>query len=104
MVIQETLPNILQSILNLLQVTTLTIKLGEQITATAKSTGGAGNYTYAVYYKQKAQTKWTTKQDFNENSVVSVKPAKATDYDICIKVKEKDGTIAKKYFNVTVTK
>ncbi|MBQ5564470.1 MAG: hypothetical protein IIT39_13945 [Clostridia bacterium] len=36
------------------------------------ATGGAGDYTYAVFYKQKAQTKWTTKQDFNENSVVSI--------------------------------
>ena len=80
------------------------IKKGNTVTLNGSATGGAGNYTYAVYYKQKAQTKWTTKQDFDENSVVSVKPAKATDYDICIKVKEKDGTIAKKYFNVTVTK
>lgn len=30
--------------------------------------------------------------------------AQATDYDICIKVKDKDGTISKKYFTVTVTK
>ena len=40
----------------------------------------------------------------NLNAVVSIKPAQATDYDICIKVKDKDGTISKKYFTVTVTK
>ena len=81
-----------------------TIKKGDTVAVNGSATGGAGDYTYAVYYKQKAQTKWTVKQDFNENSDVSVKPAQATDYDICVKVKDKDGTIAKQYFTVTVTK
>ena len=81
-----------------------TIKKGEIVKLNGSATGGIGNYTYAVYYKQKVQTKWTTKQNFNANTVVSIKPAQATDYDICIKVKDKDGTISKKYFTVTVTK
>ena len=80
------------------------IKKGSTVTVNGSATGGVGDYTYAVYYKQKAQTKWTTKQDFNDNADVSIKPAQATDYDICVKVKDKDGTIAKQYFTVTVTK
>ena len=79
------------------------IKKGDTVTVKGSATGGAGDYAYAVFYKQKLQTKWTTKQDFNENTAVSIKPAQATDYDICIKVKDKDDTIAKKYFSVTVT-
>jgi len=81
-----------------------TIKKGDTVTLNGSATGGAGDYTYAVYYKQKAQTKWTTKQNFTANADVSIKPAQATDYDICVKVKDKDGTIVKKYFTVTVTK
>ena len=69
----------------------------------AKATGSTGFYTYAVYYKQKAQTKWTTKQDFKANNTIAVKPAKATTYDICVKVKDDKGTIVKKYFTVNVT-
>ncbi len=74
------------------------------MTVNCSATGGKGDYTYAVLYKQKSQSKWTTKQDFNDNADVSIKPAQATDYDICVKVKDKDGTIVKKYFTVTVTK
>ena len=85
-------------------VSATTIKKGDTVAVNGSATGGAGDYTYAVYYKQKAQTKWTTKQDFNYNADVSIKPAQATDYDICVKVKDKDGTIVKKYFTVTVTK
>lgn len=85
-------------------ISAIEIKKGNTVTVNGSATGGAGDYTYAVFYKQKAQSKWTTKQDFNENSIVSVKPAQATDYDICVKVKDKDGTIVKKYFIVTVTK
>ena len=64
--------------------------------------GGSGGYTYAVFYKQKAQTNWTTKQNFTENSTVTIKPANATTYDVCVKVKDSDGTVAKQYFTVEV--
>ena len=81
-----------------------TIKKGESVTLNGSATGGAGNYTYSVSYKQKSQSKWTMKQDFSENSVISVQPSQVTDYDICIKVQDKAGTVAKQYFTVTVTK
>ena len=78
------------------------ITLGKTITANAKAVGGTGEYTYAFYYKQKVQKKWTTKQNFNANSSVSIKPANATDYDVCVKVKDSTGTIEKKYFDLKV--
>ena len=88
---------------NVSTISAQTINLGSTVTINAKATGSTGFYTYAVYYKQKAQTKWTTKQDFKANNTVSVKPAKATTYDICVKVKDDKGTIVKKYFTVNVT-
>ncbi len=41
---------------------------------------------------------------FAENNIVTVKPASVTAYDICVKVQDKNGTVAKQYFTVTVTK
>ena len=96
--------NVSEKLNNTSTISAAAVRQGASVTLKGSATGGAGNYTYAVYYKQKAQSKWTAKQSFSENSVVSVKPAQATDYDICIKVKDKDGTVAKKYFEVTVTK
>ena len=92
-----------EKLTNTSDISSTEIKKGGTVTVNGSATGGMGNYTYAVFYKQKAQTKWTVKQDFDANSIVSVKPAKATDYDICVKVKDKDGTISKKYFAVNVT-
>ena len=85
-------------------VSSATIKKGGTVAVNGSATGGVGDYTYAIFYKQKAQTKWTTKQNFNDNADVSITPTQVADYDICVKVKDKDGTIVKKYFTVTVTK
>ena len=87
---------------NMSTVSAETINLGESIAVNAKATGSTGFYTYAVYSKQEAQTKWTTIQDFKANNKVTVKPTKATTYDICVKVKDDKGTIDKKYFKVNV--
>ena len=78
------------------------IKLGETVTLTGKATGGIAPYQYQMVYKKVSDTKWTTKQDFKENATVSIKPANAVEYDVCIKVKDTTGTVEKKYFSVTV--
>jgi len=78
------------------------IILGKSVTVTAAAADGMGGYTYSVLYKQAASSKWTTKQDFTSNTSVSIKPTKATSYDVCVKVKDKSGTIVKKYFTVDV--
>jgi len=77
-----------------------TFKLGDEVTVNASAAGGEGNYTYAVFYKRASDTKWTTKQDFAENASVAIKPTKAVDYDVCVKVKDSTGTIVKKYFTL----
>ena len=79
------------------------IKKGSTVTVKCTASGGAGGYTYAVLYKKKSDTKWTVKQNYSANTSVSVKPYLATDYEICVKTKDKDGTIAKKFFAVKVS-
>ena len=80
------------------------INLGSTVTVNAAANGGTGTYTYGVYYKKATSTKWTTAQSYNTNTTVKIKPAAATAYDICVKVKDSNGTIEKKYFTLTVTK
>jgi len=77
-----------------------TFKLGDEVTVNAGAAGGEGGYTYGVFYKRASDTKWTTKQDFAENASVSIKPTKAVEYDVCVKVKDTSGTIVKKYFKL----
>ena len=84
------------------KISAASIAKGQTVTVNCSATGGKAPYTYAVFYKQKAQENWTTKQNFAENSTVTVKPANATTYDVCVKVKDADGTIVKQYFTVEV--
>ena len=79
-----------------------TIIIGNTVTVNASAVAGKGNYTYAVYYKKNSEKKWTVKQDYSENPTVSIKPAKATDYQICVKVKDGSGKVVKKYFDLSV--
>ena len=78
------------------------ISKGETITVNAKASGGSGGYTYAVLYKKKSDKDWTVRQGYKDNDTIIVKPAKDTDYDVCAKVKDSKGTIAKKFFTVKV--
>lgn len=80
------------------------IVLGKNLNVKASATGGMGEYTYAVFYKKTTDKKWTTKQSFKTNASVAITPKVATKYQVCVKVKDSTGTIAKKYFDVEVTK
>ena len=78
------------------------INLGSTLTAKCSASGGKAPYTYAVLLRKTSETVWTSAQDFSSNAAVSMKPLKATDYRVCVKVRDSEGTIAKKYFDVTV--
>ena len=78
------------------------VKLGSYITINASATGGTGDYTYAVWYKQSSASSWTTKQNYSTNATIKIKPASAEKYDISVKVKDSEGTIVKKSFTVNV--
>ena len=95
--------NAAQPLTNNSTLSSLTITKGETITVTASAQGGEGDYLYQVVYKKKTDTKWATAQNFAANNVVTIKPASAVDYDVCVKVKDANGDIVKKFFDVTVT-
>ena len=81
---------------------TTSIKLGDTVQVSCSAKGSTGFYQYAVYYKKTSDTKWTTKQNYSGNYSTSIKPAKATTYDVCVKVKDNLNNEAKKYFILTV--
>ena len=81
-----------------------TIKKGSSVTVNCNSEGGMGNTQYAVFYKQKAQTRWTCAQNYKENKIINITPKAAVAYDIRIKAKDKSGTIKNKDFTLSVTR
>lgn len=78
------------------------IYLGDTVTVNARASGGAGGNTYAVLYKKSSDSSWSVKQFYNTNTAVDIKPAKDVDYDIAVKVKDKNGRIVEKKFTLKV--
>ncbi len=80
------------------------VKLGSAVTVKGAASGGSGFYNFAVFYKRNSQSQWTTVQNYKSNSSVTIKPAAATSYKVCVKVRDSKGTVEKKYLNLSVTK
>ena len=81
------------------------IVIGDYIDISVKGYGGSHDYQYEVLYKKKTEKKWTAAKNYNnspDSDIISIKPAKATDYDVCVKVTDSNGDTAKKFFTVKV--
>ena len=91
-----------QELVNTTQFSAESITVGGSVVFHASAIGGTAPYTYAVLSKQSTSTKWFTNQNFSANADVELTFDEAGSYDVCVKVKDKDGTVAKKYFTVTV--
>lgn len=76
--------------------------LGKTVTVDCSATGGTTPYQYAFYYKNSTVSSWTTVQNFSSKSSASFKPSAKGNYDVCAKVKDGSGTIAKVYFELTI--
>ena len=80
--------------------------LGDTVTIICDASGGkreyASDYQYALYYKRSSSTKWTTAQGFSNHDLISFTPKHTGDYDICLKVKDKAGKVAKTYITTTI--
>ena len=94
--------NAVQKLTNNSTISSTLISKGETLTVNAQAGGGQGGYTYAVLYRKKTDKDWTVRQGYKDNATIIVKPAKDTDYDVCVKVKDISGTIAKKFFEIKV--
>lgn len=77
------------------------ITLGQSVTITGNS--DLTDCTFAYFYKKESDTKWVTKKNFSTTKSVTLKPASAVTYNICVKVKDSRGVVYKKYFDVKVS-
>ncbi len=92
-----------EALTNTSKISAVSIPLGNTVTVTASATGGTGSYQYAVFFKKSSDSAWTTAQDYNSNTSITIKPTSMVKYDVCVKAKDSAGTIAKSYFTVKVT-
>lgn len=95
--------NVLEPLNNTSSVSSESITLGEKLKINCSATGGAGNYQYKVMYRKATTNKWTTKQDYSDNTTLSIKPSATVDYVIYIKAKDSLGKISSKTFDVRVS-
>lgn len=89
---------------NLSSLSAESIVLGEKMTVYGKADKGTAPYTYAYYYKRSYSSTWTTIENFGLSEKASVEPMTATDYDVCVKIKDAKGNIEKKYMKFEVKK
>ena len=92
-----------QGLTNTSKMSATSITLGKTVTLTGSATGGTGYYNFAMLYKKTSDSSWTTAQGFKPNETVTIKPASATTYDVCVKVQDSVGTVEKKFFTLKVT-
>jgi len=78
------------------------IVLGETVTLIGVPEEGMENCTYAFYYKKADADKWSCRQKFSEDDTATITPVEAGEYQICIKIKDGNNQISKKYFDLTV--
>ncbi len=94
--------NVPSVIVNKSKLSANNIVIGDTVTATAAATGGSGSFRYAFYYKRASESSWSTIQDFGTAKTATVKPLKATDYQVLVKIKDENGTISDKLMPLKV--
>lgn len=91
-----------EGLTNLSSVDKTEIVKGDSVTMTAAASGGSGEYTYAYYYKQKTQDTWTVVKSYSTAVTATVTPKLAVDYDLRVDVRDSNGIVTSKYFEVSV--
>lgn len=79
------------------------ISLGGTVTLYGKASGGTAPYKYAFCYKKASVANYAKIQDYSTTATATLKPASATDYVVLIKVMDKNGSVAKSTFNLSVS-
>ena len=78
------------------------VLLGGSATFTVNAKYGAGDYAYTYSVRPVGTEKWTNLKVNYESNTFTYTPAKPGDYEVCMKVKDADGTIVKTYTTMKV--
>ena len=92
------------SVANKAKLSADTVTLGKSVTVNCVASEGTSPYTYAVYYRKASSIKWTTAQDFDTNTKVTITPKAAVPYEVRVTVKDASGKVSKKDMVLNVTK
>ncbi len=87
---------------NLSVISAETLTYGKTLVIKGKYSGGIGPVQCGMYCKKHSSEKWSTILKYGSQFTGSFTPAVKTTYDVCVKVKDQDGQIVKKYFTVKV--
>ncbi len=78
------------------------IQIGDSVELLGKSHGGDGGTQYGFFYKESYSDKWEVLGNYGAADSIKWRPKELGTYDVCIKVKDKNDQIKKKYFTLTV--
>lgn len=84
-------------------VTVTTVEVRKTVRFTGAASGGTAPYQYAFYYKRGNAAEWTLKSDYGTVTTVDFTPYYVDTYKYKINVKDSNGTIKSKIFNINVT-
>lgn len=72
----------------------------QKVVLKGAASGGDGNYKYAYYFRKVGDTSWhVVGTEWGESKYATFKPGTATVYEVCIKVKDGNGNIVKKFLS-----
>lgn len=91
-----------EELTNTSKISATSVDLGSSITVTGSSTGGTGTKQYALFYKLSTASSWTLAKGYSTTANITVTLPEEGTYSVCSKIKDGNGTEAKKYFTVTV--
>lgn len=83
-------------LVNKFQLETNHIRSGEKVKVHCFSSGGEGEYQYAVYYKKTLSDKWTRVRGFGTSNVITFTPKCAVVYDVRVDVRDRSGAVVSK--------
>lgn len=78
------------------------IDLGQSIAAKGSASGGTAPYEYAFLIKKSSDSSYKVARGFSTTATGNIKPTETGAHTIMIKVKDKNGNVAKKTFDITV--